>query len=317
MDEQDGRGAGAGRLDDPWYDALAAGWGEPVEAGPEGGAPREPAAEPVYPVYPVDPGHGASAGAGAAAMEYAYEEPAGRGRFGPGWAGPDRSGPGWAERERFGREAFGDEWSGGEPSRGERSGGERSGNEGAGGERPARGARPPAPRESSPVEAGVAVEPGAAPGPTDAARPGESVRTGAVSGARRPAPAGSASAGFVSAGERLAVDGRDRHAAVYLAVQRSAAFQEVRRRYRRFVLPATALFLLWYFAYVIMSTAAPELMGHQVAGELNVAMLAGLGQFATTFLLTWAYARHARLRRDRVALELRWETQDLTGGNLR
>ncbi|MFD0163764.1 DUF485 domain-containing protein [Streptomyces decoyicus] len=107
------------------------------------------------------------------------------------------------------------------------------------------------------------------------------------------------------------------HDEIYLAVQRSAAFQEVRRRYRRFVLPGTAVFLAWYLAYVIAATAAPGLMAHRVAGALNVAMLAGLGQFATTFLLTWAYARHARLRRDSAALDIRWETQELTGRNVR
>ena len=99
---------------------------------------------------------------------------------------------------------------------------------------------------------------------------------------------------------------------VYLEVQRSAAFQEVRRRYRRFVVPTVVLFLAWYVAYVVTATAAPGLMARPVAGAVNVAMVAGLGQFLTTFLLTWAYARHARLRRDRAALELRWDTQELT-----
>ncbi|WP_030618671.1 DUF485 domain-containing protein [Streptomyces sclerotialus] len=111
--------------------------------------------------------------------------------------------------------------------------------------------------------------------------------------------------------------GEPAHADVYLTVQRSAAFQEVRRRYRSFVVPATGLFLAWYLAYVIAAVAAPGLMARQVVGPLNVAMLAGLGQFVTTFLLTWAYARHARLRRDRAALELRWETQEMTGGHVR
>ncbi|MFE0808937.1 DUF485 domain-containing protein [Streptomyces sp. NPDC058794] len=101
---------------------------------------------------------------------------------------------------------------------------------------------------------------------------------------------------------------------VYLEVQRSAAFQEVRSRYRRFVVPAVAAFLAWYVAYVVTATAAPALMARPVAGAVNVAMLAGLGQFLSTFLLTWAYARHARLRRDRAALELRWDTQELTRG---
>jgi uncharacterized membrane protein (DUF485 family) len=104
---------------------------------------------------------------------------------------------------------------------------------------------------------------------------------------------------------------RDEQAAVYLAVQRSDAFQQVRRRYRRFVLPVSVAFLAWYLAYVVAATAAPDLMAHPVAGVFNVAMAAGLAQFASTFVLTWAYARHARLRRDELALELRWETQDM------
>ncbi|MFF2308284.1 DUF485 domain-containing protein [Streptomyces sp. NPDC058128] len=103
-------------------------------------------------------------------------------------------------------------------------------------------------------------------------------------------------------------------AEIYLEVQRSPAFQEVRSRYRRFVFPAALAFLLWYLAYVVAATAAPGLMARPVVGVVNVAMVAGLGQFLTTFLLTWAYARHARLRRDRAALDLRWDTQEMTRG---
>ncbi|MFG3498189.1 DUF485 domain-containing protein [Streptomyces sp. NPDC047928] len=97
---------------------------------------------------------------------------------------------------------------------------------------------------------------------------------------------------------------------IYLETQRSAAFQEVRRRYRRFVVPAALAFLTWYLAYVVAATTAPGLMSRPVAGAVNVAMIAGLGQFLTTFLLTWAYARHARVHRDRPALELRWAVFD-------
>nr|WP_234380716.1 DUF485 domain-containing protein [Streptomyces sp. CMB-StM0423] len=95
--------------------------------------------------------------------------------------------------------------------------------------------------------------------------------------------------------------------AVYLAIHATPEFQRVRTRYRRFVVPAALAFLAWYLAYVVAATVAPELMGRRVAGPVNVALLAGLGQFATTFLLTWAYARHARLRRDPAALDLRWD----------
>ncbi|MEU1212208.1 DUF485 domain-containing protein [Streptomyces sp. NPDC005790] len=103
-------------------------------------------------------------------------------------------------------------------------------------------------------------------------------------------------------------------AEIYLEVQGSPAFREVRRRYRRFVFPAAAVFLLWYLVYVIAAVTAHDLMARPVVGALNVAMTAGLGQFLTTFLLTWAYTRHARLHRDRAALELRWDTQEMTRG---
>ncbi|MFD7748177.1 DUF485 domain-containing protein [Streptomyces sp. NPDC059698] len=123
--------------------------------------------------------------------------------------------------------------------------------------------------------------------------------------------------GLVAAGEPGGERTAPGAAEIYREVHGSAAFREVRRRYRRFVFPAALAFLLWYLAYVVAATTAPELMARPVAGALNVAMAAGLGQFLTTFLLTWAYARHARLRRDRAALDLRWETQEMTRGAVR
>lgn len=55
-----------------------------------------------------------------------------------------------------------------------------------------------------------------------------------------------------------------RAADVYLEVQRSAAFQEVRSRYRRFVVPAVAVFFTWYVGYVVTATTAPEFMARPV-----------------------------------------------------
>ncbi|WEO94829.1 DUF485 domain-containing protein [Streptomyces sp. FXJ1.172] len=130
---------------------------------------------------------------------------------------------------------------------------------------------------------------------------------GELDGAGMPAPVVPSSRGERG---RPPVRARD----VYVEVQRSAAFREVRSRYRRFVVPAVAVFLVWYVGYVAAATTAPGLMARPVTGAVNVGMLAGLGQFLTTFLFTWAYARHARLRRDRAALELRWDTQELARG---
>ncbi|MFF2144101.1 DUF485 domain-containing protein [Kitasatospora sp. NPDC058190] len=97
---------------------------------------------------------------------------------------------------------------------------------------------------------------------------------------------------------------------VYRSVQASAAFQDIRRSYRVFVFPVSGAFLGWYLVYVAAEAVAPGVMRSRVVGPLNVAWLLGLLQFATTFLLTWLYARNARTKRDRAALGLRWDTQD-------
>ncbi|MFD3942790.1 DUF485 domain-containing protein [Streptomyces sp. NPDC058579] len=149
--------------------------------------------------------------------------------------------------------------------------------------------------------------------PATGAVPRQQPEHGSLSGSVHGSERRDSGRGFEGGSVHGSAHGSDRGAAaIYLEVQRSPAFQEVRSRYRRFVIPATFAFLLWYLAYVVAATAAPGLMARPVVGMVNVAMLAGLGQFLTTFLLTWAYARHARLRRDRAALELRWTVFDET-----
>ncbi|REE99401.1 DUF485 domain-containing protein [Thermomonospora umbrina] len=103
----------------------------------------------------------------------------------------------------------------------------------------------------------------------------------------------------MTAEKRLHADGTP-----YERVQRSAEFQELRRRFRAFAFPATAAFLAWYLLYVVMSGWARDLMGAQVVGFVNVALIFGLLQFASTFLIAWLYARHAEARLDPMAAEL-------------
>ncbi|NHN56399.1 DUF485 domain-containing protein [Calidifontibacter sp. DB0510] len=79
----------------------------------------------------------------------------------------------------------------------------------------------------------------------------------------------------------------------YLAVQQSEEFVDLRRRFRRFVFPATAFFLAWYFLYVLLSVYAPGFMGTKVFGQITIGLLMGLGQFVTTFVITFLYARWA------------------------
>lgn len=95
----------------------------------------------------------------------------------------------------------------------------------------------------------------------------------------------------------------------YHDVQLSPDFVELRRRFRRFVFPMTALFLAWYFLYVLLADYAPGFMSTKVFGNVNVALLMGLGQFASTFIITMVYARWASTELDPAADRLRAEIE--------
>jgi uncharacterized membrane protein (DUF485 family) len=79
----------------------------------------------------------------------------------------------------------------------------------------------------------------------------------------------------------------------YIAVKKSPEFQDLRRRYRRWVLPVTAVSLLWYFLYVALAAYATDFMGTKLFGNINVGLVMGLLQFVTTFGVTSAYVRYA------------------------
>lgn len=94
-------------------------------------------------------------------------------------------------------------------------------------------------------------------------------------------------------------------APTYTDIQRSAEFAALRRRFRRFVFPLAGLFLVWYFLYVLLAAFAPGFMGTEVVGNINIGLLFGLGQFASTFAITMAYARWADRTFDPAAEALR------------
>jgi len=91
----------------------------------------------------------------------------------------------------------------------------------------------------------------------------------------------------------------------YEAVHSSREFRDLRRTFRRFVFPVVGLFLAWYFTFVLLAAFAPGLMGTPVIGHVNVGLLLGLGQFASTFVITAVYGRWARRHLDPQAQKLR------------
>jgi uncharacterized membrane protein (DUF485 family) len=94
---------------------------------------------------------------------------------------------------------------------------------------------------------------------------------------------------------------------VYVQVQQSADFAQLRRTLRGFVFPMTVAFLLWYALYVILSAYARGFMGTKVVGHINVALIFGLLQFVTTFVIAWVYARFANRQLDPLADKIRDE----------
>ncbi|MFJ2750825.1 DUF485 domain-containing protein [Streptomyces sp. NPDC087297] len=84
----------------------------------------------------------------------------------------------------------------------------------------------------------------------------------------------------------------------YTSVQQSAEFGELRSSYRSFAFPLTVAFIAWYLLYVLLSNYAGGFMGTKLFGNINVALVLGLAQFATTFLIAWLYARHAAAKLD-------------------
>jgi uncharacterized membrane protein (DUF485 family) len=79
----------------------------------------------------------------------------------------------------------------------------------------------------------------------------------------------------------------------YADIARSEKFQALRRRYLMFAVPATIAFMVWYVLYVVFNNWARDFMSIQVLGNVNIALLFGLLQFVSTFLIAILYARHA------------------------
>ena len=80
---------------------------------------------------------------------------------------------------------------------------------------------------------------------------------------------------------------------VYERIATESDFAELRRRYRRFAFPATAAFMVWYITYVCFNNWARDFMNTKVIGNINVALIFGLLQFASTFIIAYLYSRYS------------------------
>ena len=105
----------------------------------------------------------------------------------------------------------------------------------------------------------------------------------------------------------------ERHDPIYDRLHATEKFTELKKRHNGFVLPATIAFLVWYLLYVVMSNWATGFMNTQVVGNINVALVFGILQFVTTFLITWLYGRHMAAKVDPLAREIEAEYRKEVG----
>jgi uncharacterized membrane protein (DUF485 family) len=96
----------------------------------------------------------------------------------------------------------------------------------------------------------------------------------------------------------------------FLEIQRSEDFSRLRKTLRGFIFPMTVAFFIWYALYVILSAYARGFMDTKVVGHINVALVFGLLQFVSTFVIAWLYSRFAARRVDPIADKIAHEIKE-------
>ena len=92
----------------------------------------------------------------------------------------------------------------------------------------------------------------------------------------------------------------DREAADWPRLAASRGFKELLKAKRRFIIPATVFFVVYYFALPYLVGYHPQLMQRKVWGQMNWAYLFALSQFFVAWIIAWLYVR-AAARFDRMA----------------
>lgn len=82
--------------------------------------------------------------------------------------------------------------------------------------------------------------------------------------------------------------------AAWSQVEAEPQFRELVAAKRRFIVPATVFFIVYYFALPILVGYFPGVMDRDVVGSINLAYLFALSQFAMAWLVMWLYVRRAR-----------------------
>jgi uncharacterized membrane protein (DUF485 family) len=98
----------------------------------------------------------------------------------------------------------------------------------------------------------------------------------------------------------------DRTDTDWVAIERSPEFQELTRKKRAFVVPATIFFMVWYFGFIFLTGYAPDFMGKEfITDGLTVGYVLALTQFVMSWVLAAMYVRRANRVWDPLAARVR------------
>ena len=85
------------------------------------------------------------------------------------------------------------------------------------------------------------------------------------------------------------------------SIEHSPEFQELVRKRRSFVLPATVFFLTYYMAFILLAGYAKDFMASSVYEGLTVGYCLALTQFVMVFVLGVMYLRRSDREYDPLA----------------
>ena len=95
----------------------------------------------------------------------------------------------------------------------------------------------------------------------------------------------------------------------YVAIHDSTQYQALRHEYQRFAVPATVIFVAWWFIAILLGAFAPGFFGAIVFANVNVGLLAVILTFALVIVITAMYLKHARTRLDPLADKIRAQAE--------
>lgn len=95
----------------------------------------------------------------------------------------------------------------------------------------------------------------------------------------------------------------------YVAIHESTRFRALSDRFKRFAVPASAIFLGWWFLSILLGAYAPGFFGLTVFANVNVGTLFVMVAFVLVLVIAAMYLKYARTQLDPLADEVRAEAE--------